>query len=220
MERITKLTKNLKNIDTKLLQTKILLLVYDEIKYQKQLDYLTRLLDESTNLLTEFNETKSSNTFNYIDNNCFEMEQLIEDLKVELDKFIRVDAFVFLNNKTLDELKEMYEYYLHILENEGTIFNAIRKIKSASSYIIKEYTKHIYDYLESNESPKVLSLLNVTYIDQILNHFLITASDWSQVYKMTKLVIKSIENKTNEFINILSLQKEFEYAYFLIMVGE
>lgn len=220
MERLNKLTKNLRNIEQKKLQSEILLMVYDEIKHQKIVFYLDKLFKESKKLLQEYNETKQENIFNYIDNNCFEMEQLLEDLKVELDKFIKVDAFIFINNKSLDELQEMLAYYKTILESEGTIFNAIRKIKSYSSHLIKDYTSYIYSYLEKYESVKVKSLLNMNLIDTILNHYLITTSDWNQVYKMTKLTIKSIENKNDDFNNVLIKQKQFDYAYFLVMVGD
>ena len=117
MEKLNKLIKNLKVIETKILQSEILLLVYDEIKHQKVVEYLLKLLNESKKLLVEYSENKLDNIYNYIDNNCFEMEQLVEDLKVELERFIKVDAFVFVHNKTTDELYDMLEYYKQVLED-------------------------------------------------------------------------------------------------------
>ncbi len=220
MEKLNKLTKNLKTIETKILQSEILLLVYDEIKYQKTVDHIIKLLNESKKLLLEYNETKHNNIYNYIDNNCFEMEQLIEDLKVELDRFIKVDTFVFLNNKSTEELYNMLEYYKQVLKSEGTVFNAIRQIKQYAKTIILDYVLDIKNYLEKYESPKVQSILNVGYLESIANHYLITTSDWSQVNKTTKFAIKSVENKNSEFDNLLIKQTNFQYAYFLVMVGD
>lgn len=220
MEKLNKLTKNLKTIEKKILQSEILLLVYDEIKYQKTVDHIIKLLNESKKLLLEYNETKHNNIYNYIDNNCFEMEQLIEDLKVELDRFIKVDTFVFLNNKSTEELYNMLEYYKQVLKSEGTVFNAIRQIKQYAKTIILDYVLDIKNYLEKYESPKVQSILNVGYLESIANHYLITTSDWSQVNKTTKFAIKSVENKNSEFDNLLIKQTNFQYAYFLVMVGD
>ena len=52
MEKLNKLIKNLKVIETKILQSEILLLVYDEIKHQKVVEYLLKLLNESKQLLS------------------------------------------------------------------------------------------------------------------------------------------------------------------------
>ena len=220
MEKLNKLIKNLKEIETKILQSEILLLVYDEIKHQKVVEYLLKLLNESKKLLVEYSENKLDNIYNYIDNNCFEMEQLVEDLKVELERFIKVDAFVFLHNKSLDELHDMLDYYKQVLEHEGTMFNATRTIKQFASKIITDYVITINNYLTKYESPKVQSLLNYNYVESIINHYLITSSDWSQVYKLAKLTIKSIENRNEEFNKVLIEHTNFEYAYFLVMVGD
>ena len=220
MEKLNKLTKNLKTIETKILQSEILLLVYDEIKHQKVVEYLLKLLSESKKLLLEYSETKQDNIYNYIDNNCFEMEQLVEDLKVELERFIKVDAFVFLHNKSLEELYDMLEYYQQVLQQEGTMFNATRLIKQYATNIISDFVNVINNYIVKYESPKVQSLLNVSFLESIINHYLITSSDWNQVYKTTKFTIKSIENKTIEFNKVLSELTKFEYAYFLVMVGD
>lgn len=220
MEKINKLTKNIKSIESRILQSKLLLLVHDEIKFEKIIDRLIKLLAESKTLLHEYVDNKQDMKFNYIDNNCFEMEQLLEDLKVELDRFIKIDTYVYLQNKQTEELYNMLAYYEIVLESEGTIFNAIRKIKEYAKTLISDYVKDIQSYLEKYESPKVQSILNINYIDSILEHYLITSNDWRQVNKLTKFAIKSIENKNAEYKDLLTKQIKFEYAYFLVMVGE
>ncbi len=220
MEKINKLTKNIKSIESRILQSKLLLLVHDEIKFEKIIDRLVKLLAESKTLLHEYVDNKQDMKFNYIDNNCFEMEQLLEDLKVELDRFIKIDTYVYLQNKQTEELYNMLAYYEIVLESEGTIFNAIRKIKEYAKTLISDYVKDIQSYLEKYESPKVQSILNINYIDSILEHYLITSNDWRQVNKLTKFAIKSIENKNAEYKDLLTKQIKFEYAYFLVMVGE
>lgn len=220
MEKINKLTKNIKTIESKILESKILLLVHDEIKYQRIVERLMFLLSESKTLLNDYTKNKQEIQFNYIDNNCFEMEQLLEDLKVELDRFIKIDTYVYLQNKQIDELYNMLSYYETVLEVEGTIFNAIRQIKQYAKTLIYDYVKDIQSYLEKYESPKVQSILNINYLESILEHYLITTNDWRQVNKMTKFAIKSIENKNSEYFELLAKQIKFEYAYFLVMVGE
>ena len=220
MDKINKLTRNLKTIETKIIQSEILLLVYDEIKYQQIVNRLINLLTDSKKLLTDNSNNLIDTVYNYIDNNCFEMEQLLEDLKVELDRFIKVDTFVFLSNKSLDELYDMLNYYKLVLETEGTVFNAIRQIKQYAKSIILDYVREIQSFIEKYESNKVLNILNLTYLESIANHYLITSNDWSQVNKTTKFAIKSIENKNDEYYNLLLKQVKFEYAYFLVMVGD
>jgi hypothetical protein len=114
----------------------------------------------------------------------------------------------------------MLEYYKQVLKSEGTVFNAIRQIKQYAKTIILDYVWDIKNYLEKYESPKVQSILNVSYLESIANHYLITTSDWSQVNKTTKFAIKSVENKNSEFDNLLIKQTNFQYAYFLVMVGD
>ena len=65
------------------------------------------------------------------------------DLEVELDRFIKVDTFVFLNNKSTEELYNMLEYYKQVLKSEGTVFNAIRQIKQYAKTIILDYVLDI-----------------------------------------------------------------------------
>ena len=70
----------------------------------------------------------------------------------------------------------------------------------------------IHHHNDVYESNKVLNILNLTYLESIANHYLITSNDWSQVNKTTKFAIKSIENKNDEYYNLLLKQVKFEYS--------
>lgn len=215
MNKILRLKKNFKNLQQQLLIIKILLVVKENNEYEKQIKKLDFLNKESTDLMVTISDDNLKN-FNYIDNNLFEMEQLLEDIKVEITDSIKVEQFVYLNNKSIEELQIFLEYFIS-LKKETSIFTARNEIIEYGNHILNNFIDKIRKYLLDHNLVNLLPLLNQDILVGALNIRVPLIDDWKVVYKIAKTIIKSID--TSYDIEILeNARLQFEYAYFLVIM--
>lgn len=215
MSKILRLKKNFKNLQQQLLIIKILLVVKENNEYEKQIKKLDFLNKESTDLMVTVSDDNLKN-FNYIDNNLFEMEQLLEDIKVEVTDSIKVEQFVYLNNKSIEELQVFLEYFIS-LKKETSIFTAKNEIIEYGNHILNNFIDKIRKYLLDNDLVNLLPLLNQDILVGALNIRVPLIDDWKVVYKIAKTIIKSID--TSYDIEVLeNARLQFEYAYFLVIM--
>lgn len=215
MSKILRLKKNFKNLQQQLLIIKILLVVKENNEYEKQIKKLDFLNKESTDLMVTISDDNLKN-FNYIDNNLFEMEQLLEDIKVEITDSIKVEQFVYLNNKSIEELQVFLEYFIS-LKKETSIFTARKEIIEYGNHILNNFIDKIRKYLLDHDLVNLLPLLNQDILVGALNIRVPLIDDWKVVYKIAKTIIKSID--TSYDIEILeNARLQFEYAYFLVIM--
>lgn len=215
MNKILRLKKNFKNLQQQLLIIKILLVVKENNEYEKQIKKLDFLNKESTDLMVTVSDDNLKN-FNYIDNNLFEMEQLLEDIKVEITDSIKVEQFVYLNNKSIEELQVFLEYFIS-LKKETSIFTARNEIIEYGNHILNNFIDKIRKYLLDHDLVNLLPLLNQDILVGALNIRVPLIDDWKVVFKIAKTIIKSID--TNYDIEVLeNARLQFEYAYFLVIM--
>lgn len=215
MSKILRLKKNFKNLQQQLLIIKILLVVKENNEYEKQIKKLDFLNKESTDLMVTISDDNLKN-FNYIDNNLFEMEQLLEDIKVEITDSIKVEQFVYLNNKSIEELQVFLEYFI-ALKKETSIFTARNEIIEYGNHILNNFIDKIRKYLLDHDLVNLLPLLNQDILIGALNIRVPLIDDWKVVYKIAKTIIKSID--TSYDIEVLeNARLQFEYAYFLVIM--
>lgn len=215
MNKILRLKKSFKNLQQQLLIIKILLVVKENNEYEKQIKKLDFLNKESTDLMITVSDDNLKN-FNYIDNNLFEMEQLLEDIKVEITDSIKVEQFVYLNNKSIEELQVFLEYFIS-LKNETSIFTARNEIIEYGNHILNNFIDKIRKYLLDHDLVNLLPLLNQDVLVGALNIRVPLIDDWKVVYKIAKTIIKSID--TSYDIEVLeNARLQFEYAYFLVIM--
>lgn len=215
MSKILRLKKNFKNLQQQLLIIKILLVVKENNEYEKQIKKLDFLNKESTDLMVTISDDNLKN-FNYIDNNLFEMEQLLEDIKVEITDSIKVEQFVYLNNKSIEELQVFLEYFIS-LKKETSIFTARNEIIEYGNHILNNFIDKIRKYLLDHDLVNLLPLLNQDILVGALNIRVPLIDDWKVVYKIAKTIIKSID--TSYDIEVLeNARLQFEYAYFLVIM--
>lgn len=215
MNKILRLKKNFKNLQQQLLIIKILLVVKENNEYEKQIKKLDFLNKESTDLMITVSDDNLKN-FNYIDNNLFEMEQLLEDIKVEITDSIKVEQFVYLNNKSIEELQVFLEYFIS-LKKETSIFTARNEIIEYGNHILNNFIDKIRKYLLDHDLVNLLPLLNQDILVGALNIRVPLIDDWKVVYKIAKTIIKSID--TSYDIEVLeNARLQFEYAYFLVIM--
>lgn len=215
MNKILRLKKNFKNLQQQLLIIKILLVVKENNEYEKQIKKLDFLNKESTDLMVTVSDDNLKN-FNYIDNNLFEMEQLLEDIKVEITDSIKVEQFVYLNNKSIEELQVFLEYFIS-LKKETSIFTARNEIIEYGNHILNNFIDKIRKYLLDHDLVNLLPLLNQDILVGALNIRVPLIDDWKVVYKIAKTIIKSID--TSYDIEVLeNARLQFEYAYFLVIM--
>lgn len=215
MNKILRLKKNFKNLQQQLLIIKILLVVKENNEYEKQIKKLDFLNKESTDLMVTISDDNLKN-FNYIDNNLFEMEQLLEDIKVEITDSIKVEQFVYLNNKSIEELQVFLEYFIS-LKKETSIFTARNEIIEYGNHILNNFIDKIRKYLLDHDLVNLLPLLNQDILVGALNIRVPLIDDWKIVYKIAKTIIKSID--TSYDIEVLeNARLQFEYAYFLVIM--
>lgn len=215
MSKILKLKRNFKNIQQQLLIVKILLIIKENNNYDRLLNRLNFLEKENKDLIITLEEDNLRN-FNYIDNNLFEMEQILEDIKVEFTDTIKVEQFVFLNNKSLDELNLFLEYFVS-LKDETSILTARNEIIEYGNHIINNFVDKIRKYLLDYNLVNLLPLLSQDILVGALTNKKPLLDDWKIVYKIAKTIIKSIDSSFN-ITDLENARIIFEYAYFLVLM--
>ena len=207
--------KFLKQLDTyqhKYLVSKILLLVVNNHEFDSIFQHLDYLFTTSYNLLKENSFT--SKTYNVIDNNIFEIENIIEEVELNLNDLVKLDLFIFLNNQSTTYLFKFYEQLILILEDTKTIKNAVNSIKPYQKNILKKFVDSLYNYLYNN---KQINLINIDRINMILNQETISLNDWSNINKITDTIFKNLNIQEEAFLNE---KFKFELIFFLLNVEE
>ena len=207
--------KFLKQLDTyqhKYLVSKILLLVVNNHQFDSIIQHLDYLFTTSYQLLKE--NSLTSQTYNVVDNNIFEIENIIEEVELNLNDLVKLDLFIFLNNKSTKYLFKFYEQLILILEDAKTIKNAKESIKPYQKNILKKFVESLYSYLYNN---KQINLINIDRINMILNQEIISLNDWSSLNKITDTIMKTVNIQDETFLNE---KFKFELIFFLLNVEE
>lgn len=201
MDKVIKITKELNNLEKKYLINKLIVLVKN--LENSNISYIDKLFFNSFNLLNELNDDLIYNT---VDNNLFELENLIEELELNIN--ISVDIYVYLNSKTNSYLRKLVRSIENIIEEEGNVLNGIKTIKQYQVNIISKYLRSLYSYLLDNHSEH---LLNIESLQEVINDQM-SSNDWKHIYKLTNTIHKTL-NISDELIKDKYM---FEVAYFLI----
>lgn len=201
MDKVIRITKELNNLEKKYLINKLIVLVKN--LENSNISYIDKLFFNSFNLLNELNDDLIYNT---VDNNLFELENLIEELELNIN--ISVDIYVYLNSKTNSYLRKLVRSIENIIEEEGNVLNGIKTIKQYQVNIISKYLRSLYSYLLDNHSEH---LLNIESLQEVINDQM-SSNDWKHIYKLTNTIHKTL-NINDELIKDKYM---FEVAYFLI----
>lgn len=208
--------KFLKQLDTyqqKYLVSKILILVIDNHQFDDCFKHLDYLFSTSYELLNKQNELTTT-SYNVLDNNLFEIENMLEEVDLSLNDLVKLELFVFLNNKKVNYLFKFYQQLINILEDAKTIKNAVNSIKPYQKNILKKFVESLYHYLYNN---KQINLINIDRINMILNQETISLNDWSSINKITDTIIKTLNIQEETFLNE---KFKFELIFFLLNVEE
>lgn len=216
MEKVDKVLKDLQTQEKKYYILRILTLTKEVMKYNEHLKYIKQLLENSIKLSSDL-RILDNTKLNIIDNNVFEIENIIEE--IELDYNPDINLFVYLNNKSLDYLKKLYASLINILNEEKAIKNAISTIKTYQKSIIISFINKLYNYLKDTSNYKLLQVLNIENIHLLLNQP-ITLNEWKYIYKTTNTIVKSIDNYNSEYEKLLEVKFQFEVSFFILSVEE
>lgn len=209
---MNKFLKLLDSYKHKYFVSKILLLIKNNQDFQDTYKHLDYLFSNSYNLLNNpFEQNK--NVYNIIDNNLFEIENIIEEIELVLNDLVKVELYVFLNSKSTSYLNKFYDQLLKIIEESISISNAVRSIKPFQKNILRKFIDKLYIYLSDEQ---MLHLINIDRINAIINQDIITISDWNNINKTIDTLFKQI-NPTQELINE---KFKFELVLFLLNVEE
>ena len=207
-----KFTKQLDTYQHKYLVFKILLLVLDNKEFENLFKHLDYLFSNSYQLLNQ-NEN-SSNVYNIIDNNLFEIENIIEEVELNINDLVKLDLFVFLNGKKENYLFKFYQQLVSIVDESKSIKNALESIKPFQKNILKRYVDSLFNYLHNTNQ---INLINIDRINQILNQSVISLNDWSSINKISDTLIKSLDIQNKDF---LDEKFRFELVLFLLNTEE
>lgn len=216
MEKVDKVLKDLQTQEKKYYILRILTLTKEVTKYNEHLKYIKQLLDNSIKLSSDL-RILDNTKLNIIDNNVFEIENIIEE--IELDYNPDINLFVYLNNKSLDYLKKLYASLINIINEEKAIKNARSTIKTYQKSIIISFINKLYNYLKDTSNYKLLQVLNIENIYLLLNQP-ITLNEWKYIYKTTNTIVKSIDNYNSEYEKLLEVKFQFEVSFFILSVEE
>ena len=216
MEKEQNIIKNLHILEHQYLVTKISLKLYC-IDKASLISYLDSLINKTNSLVEVYQQTPTKEIYNNIDNNLFDIESYLNELKYEIDSF-KITPYVYLTNKTTTELKEIDEAINHVIINAGSIKSAIEQVDNFSKNIMKNYVTKVNNYLHEVNDMQAMRLVNIEQLNQIINKELIFVEDWNYIYKQMNLVIKSIKNKSINYVDLMNEKFSFELAYLLILV--
>ena len=210
MNDINNFKKTLKEIEHEYLII-TLIMIFKKIDYSSYM-IINQTLKETNDLLNRESNYLNNIDYNIIDNNLFEIENIINDLKKSLSNDIQGSAYLFLFNKKNAELKALNDFLLNILD-DITIDVFLNDLKRYENKIIYDYLQTLIHYnLLNNQEIQQLNYLN-DLINQELNN-----NNRQLIYKTINSLNKSISlNKyNNEYLNNKYLLWELSYLYNLM----
>lgn len=216
MDKLNGFIKNLHGFEQLYLINNIFNKLYS-FNMDKTLLYLKNLIDNTYGLIEQYSYKEDKNVYNNIDNNLFEIENVIGDIRVETTDLIKLDVYMFLTNKSVDSLKQYDEALVNILKEVPTINDAKNTIKGCEVAIVSSYIKKTFNYLEELNDLSLTKMFNRDEIRTILEKESLSINDWSYVYKNMNMIYKSITVKNPSYIDLTYEKFNFEIAYLLML---
>lgn len=216
MDKLNTFIKNIHTFEQSYLIYSILNKLYT-FNMESTLVYLNNLIKQTYSLIDAYNLNNDSKTFNNIDNNLFDIENVIGDLRSETNNLIKLDVYMFLQNKSKEVLKQYDESLTNILKSVPSIAAAKNTIKECEVAIVSNYIKKVFNYLNELNDISLNKLFNRDEIRPILEKESLSSSDWNYVYKNMNMIYKSITNKLPSYIDLTYEKFNFEIAYLLML---
>ena len=216
MEKVPIFNRTIHKAETNIIMDKIIFLIYEK-EVPAEIEKLSTLASETKDLIKEFSQDYDRATFNYIDNNCFEIDNLLDDLKNNISSFVDTDVFLFLTNKNNTQLNELYLDLKLIKDQCGSITVAKQMIENSSQAIISTYVYAVHDYLYHAHDLNALKNYQPNIVDNIVVNKNPTLKDWNLIYKQMNLVVKSITIQNELYATLQKEVEAFEKAYLLVM---
>lgn len=207
---LNKLQKEFNQIEHDFKVMKIILII-------KEKDYsFFPLIDKMIIQTKEYLRYQNIETFNIIDNNIFELTNILNDLKRSLENDIDGNIYLLLINSTnnyLDQLIKLIndlikDYSYPMLNND--IHKYYKKIINDYFIVLKEVVS-----MELN-SQALIKLTNLN-INQMLENDL-NKEQLQLIYKETKSVMRLVLDNKIETIDLMKKYYLFELTFIILMV--
>lgn len=207
---LNKLQKEFNQIEHDFKVMKIILII-------KEKDYsFFPLIDKMIIQTKEYLRYQNIETFNIIDNNIFELTNILNDLKRSLENDIDGNIYLLLINSTnnyLDQLIKLIndlikDYSYPMLNND--IHKYYKKIINDYFIVLKEVVS-----MELN-SQALIKLANLN-INQMLENDL-NKEQLQLIYKETKSVMRLVLDNKIETIDLMKKYYLFELTFIILMV--
>ena len=207
---LNKLQKEFNQIEHDFKVMKIILII-------KEKDYsFFPLIDKMIIQTKEYLRYQNIETFNIIDNNIFELTNILNDLKRSLENDIDGNIYLLLINSTnnyLDQLIKLIndlikDYSYPMLNND--IHKYYKKIIIDYFIVLKEVVS-----MELN-SQALIKLTNLN-INQMLENDL-NKEQLQLIYKETKSVMRLVLDNKIETIDLMKKYYLFELTFIILMV--
>lgn len=208
---IKKLQKDFNTIEHDFKVIKILLIINGEHQF-KDFQVIEQMIAQTKEYLLVNDE----NAYNIIDNNVFELENILSDLKDHLNEEIDGNIYLLLmnnNNYHLDNLLNLLnqlttDYPLALLKND---------IKSYYPKIINDYLVILKAIIINELSDVHLKVVNALQ-DIIKDNHRLTKVELQYIYKETKSLMKYILEQNLDTNDLNNKHYLFELTFIILMV--
>lgn len=210
-----KFKTKLKDIEHDYLVNKLILMIKD---YNiDEYSIIDTYIKNTYILIDTYDESK--NMYNNIDNNIFELENLLNDLKYQLDKITTSSNYLFLINKDINYLQKMINRIENFHKDQISMEIVTIDLNKYKYSIINDYVKMLNNYLNLNNLLKLAHQLNIEYINELLHNEL-TIDELNYIYKVTNGIMKEL-NGLNVTLNqdLENKHDMFEFMYMVLRVN-
>jgi len=200
-----KLNQELRSIEHDYLVNKLIMIIKN-IDYSEY-EIVEKTIETTHSLIDNYSTTDESTiTYNIIDNNIFEMESIISDIKVKLEGVVSTSTYLYLINKDINYLKQKINKLLTIL-NDHTINEVKCELNLYMQKIIDEYTTSLNVVLVNNNLTRLVAQLDISTIKM---------HDLDFIYKVTNNIQKELESFNINSSELKEKQNMFEFMYLVL----
>ena len=198
MNNMALFTKKIHQIEASIERFTVLNTLY-EASLDEVINKVCELIQEVNTAITEDEENGTNNNYNFIDNTIFDLQNLLDDLKMQLNEIVSADVYVLIMNEDLSFLKRINQKLIILKNNTSSLIKATILLEEQAPIIVSKYLSQIKKTIIEEKCDKAIVLYNELGLDHYLVADNTTLSNWQQIYKLTSKVIKQM-NKIPEVI--------------------
>ena len=197
----------------------ILLLLSPSEELSKQLEYTESLYLSMLELLEDNMENEEATIVNRLTNDCETVNNLLNDIKEDLSKNIKLMPLLYLDKLKGEVLAYFYGKLEELLEQAEKLENLPSYINENSGDEIIGFMKELLTYVKEYASEQELRLIPLKYIEELTHKVEFDLKKWMEFQKNVSFTLKYIHCDNQEACNTMHEAFWLFELYYFIMIS-